>query len=114
MTLGVATTTPQPVPTVGAAALGLLSALGFIPGAIEGLPSQFLSVGYGTWTANGATGVDVVDANITATSLIFPALLTVGGTVGAIPAVQTKTAGTGFNIKGTASDTSVYAYIRIG
>ena len=67
----------------------------------------------GDFTANGATGVDVVDTNVTATSMILIALKTPGGTVGAIPAVQTKTAGVGFNVAGTASDTSQYYYILI-
>lgn len=65
----------------------------------------------GTFTANGATGVDVANTSVTATSLIGIFLLTPGGTVGAQPVVQTKTPSTGFNVKGTALDTSVYAYI---
>lgn len=99
---------------VGASTLGALSTVGFSIGGQGSALSNQLNIGYGTWTCNGATGVDVVDPNITETSVILIGLLTVGGTVGAIPAVQTKTAGTGFNVKGTASDTSVYAYIRIG
>lgn len=99
---------------VGASALGPLSTLGFALGGNGSVPTGQLSVGYGTWTANGTSAVTVVDSNITATSLIFVGLLTVGGTVGAIPVVKTKTAGTGFTIGGTASDTSVYGYIRVG
>lgn len=99
---------------LGASYLGGASEIGFVPGGNGSVPTQQLGVGYGTYVANGASGVTVVDANITATSLIFVALLTVGGTVGAIPVVQTKTAGTGFTILGTASDTSTYAYIRVG
>ena len=67
----------------------------------------------GTFTANGASVVTVVDAAITANSQILISLKTVGGTVGAIPVVKTKTAGTGFTVTGTASDTSVYAYTVI-
>lgn len=79
-----------------------------------GPTTGFLSVGIGSFTANGASVVTVADANVTANSIIIPTLTTVGGTVGAIPAVKTITAGTGFTIAGTASDTSVYAYLRIG
>lgn len=67
----------------------------------------------GTFTCNGATPVSVTNANITANSVVVPCLKTVGGTVGAIPAVKTITPGTGFTIAGTASDTSVYNYVII-
>lgn len=77
----------------------------FIGGSPDGV-----TVTTGTFTCNGATNVTVTDANVTANSLIIIALKTVGGTVGAIPAVQTKTAGTGFTVKGTALDTSIYSY----
>lgn len=65
----------------------------------------------GTFVANGATPVTVADAAITANSAILIALKTVGGTVGAQPTVETKTAGTGFTVAATASDTSTYTYI---
>jgi len=64
----------------------------------------------GTVTLNGVTPVTVANAAITANSVIAVTLKTVGGTVGAAPVVDTITAGTGFTIKGTASDTSVYNY----
>lgn len=64
----------------------------------------------GTFTANGASAVTVANTAVTANSLILVTLKTVGGTVGAIPAVKTITPGTGFTISGTASDTSVYNY----
>ena len=64
----------------------------------------------GTFTANGATPVVVANANVTANSLVLITLKTVGGTVGAVPAIQTITAGTGFTVAGTASDTSIYNY----
>lgn len=67
----------------------------------------------GTFTCNGATPVSVTNANVTANSIIIPTLKTVGGTVGAIPAVKTITPGTGFTIAGTASDTSVYNYVLL-
>lgn len=64
----------------------------------------------GTFTANGATGVDVANAAVTANSVIIITLKTVGGTVGAYPAIKTITPGTGFTVAATASDTSVYNY----
>lgn len=68
----------------------------------------------GTFTANGVTAVTVANTVVTANSAIIVTLKTVGGTVGAIPAIKTITPGTGFTIAGTASDTSVYNYTIIG
>lgn len=70
-------------------------------------------VSEGTFTANGATNVNVADTAITAASQIIVTLKTPGGTVGAIPAVKTITPGTGFAVAGTASDTSVYNYLNV-
>jgi hypothetical protein len=64
----------------------------------------------GTVTINGATPVTVANTAVSANSIISFTLKTVGGTVGAIPAIQTITVGTGFTVAGTASDTSVYNY----
>jgi hypothetical protein len=64
----------------------------------------------GTFVANGATAVTVVEPSVTANSVILITLKTVGGTVGAIPAIQTITPGVGFTVAGTASDTSTYNY----
>lgn len=64
----------------------------------------------GTFTANGTTPVTVANKNVTPNSAVIVTLKTVGGTVGAIPAIKTITPGTGFTIAGTASDTSVYNY----
>jgi len=64
----------------------------------------------GTFTCNGATPVTVSNTNITANSCVIITLKTVGGTVGAVPAIQTITASTGFTVAGTAGDTSVYNY----
>lgn len=75
--------------------------------------SQFQMVS-GTFVANGASAVTVADTRVTATSMIIISLNTVGGTVGAIPAVQTITPGVGFTVAGTASDTSTYNYLIIG
>ena len=64
----------------------------------------------GTFTATGASAVTVANVKITANSSVVITLKTVGGTVGAVPAIKTITAGTGFTVAGTASDTSVYNY----
>lgn len=68
----------------------------------------------GTFTLNETTPVTVTEPNVTANSVIVITLKTVGGTVGAAPAIQTITAGTGFTVAGTALDTSVYNYRVIG
>lgn len=68
----------------------------------------------GTFVCNGTTPVTVTDSRVTANSAIVVTLKTVGGTVGAVPAVKTITAGTGFTIAGTASDTSTYNYLILG
>lgn len=64
----------------------------------------------GTFTANGASSVTVADARITSNTGLLFTLKTVGGTVGAVPSVKTITAGTGFTVACTASDTSIYNY----
>jgi hypothetical protein len=65
----------------------------------------------GTFVANGTSVVTVAAPGVTLESNILITLNTVGGTVGALPAVQTKTAGTGFTVAGTAGDTSTYNYL---
>lgn len=65
-------------------------------------------------TLNGATPVVVSDTGVTIYSAIFFTLKTVGGTVGATPAIQTITPGTGFTVAGTAGDTSIYNMARFG
>jgi hypothetical protein len=67
----------------------------------------------GTFVCNGATPVTVANANVLITDEISISLNAVGGTVGALPAIQTITAGVGFTVKGTASDTSIYNYAII-
>lgn len=67
-----------------------------------------------TGIANGTSAVTVAAPQVTATSQIIPSLNTVGGTVGALPAIQTITPGTGFTFKATASDTSTYNFLIIG
>lgn len=87
---------------------------GFIP--MQGYGPQVAQVRAtsGTFVANGASAVTVAAPNLTATSMVLISLNTVGGTVGAIPAVQTVTPGTGFTVAATASDTSLYNYLIIG
>jgi hypothetical protein len=68
----------------------------------------------GNFVLNGATPVTVVAPQVTANSSIHFTLKTVGGTVGAYPAIQTITPGTGFTVEGTALDSSTYNYAIIG
>jgi hypothetical protein len=68
----------------------------------------------GTFLLNGSVAVTVTDVNVTATSQILISLKTVGGTVGALPVVQTITPGVGFTILGTTSDSSTYNYLILG
>ncbi len=67
----------------------------------------------GTFTANGVTPVTVSTTAFVAGSAVIISLKTVGGTVGAIPHLETATAGTGFTVIGTALDTSVYNWAII-
>jgi hypothetical protein len=103
--------TPPPPPTAG---IGAASYIELVPSGFGTPTSYWVLMGIGTFTANGASAVTVADAAVTANSIIIPTLTTVGGTVGALPAIKTITPGTGFTIAATASDTSVYAYLRIG
>jgi hypothetical protein len=68
----------------------------------------------GTFVCNGATPVTVANSTITASSQILITVKTPGGTVGATPSVKSKTAGTGFDVAGTALDTSTYDYSVVG
>lgn len=64
-----------------------------------------------TFTANGASNVTVVAPEVTANSVVVITLKTIGGTVGAVPAIQTITPGTGFDVAATAADTSIYNFV---
>jgi hypothetical protein len=69
----------------------------------------------GTFVCNGASAVTVTEPAVTANSSIVITLKTVGGTVSpSVPYITTITAGTGFTVTGTASDTSTYNYLVIG
>lgn len=91
---------------------GAVTGAGFVA-AVQAIVEEGLTE-VGTFTANGVTPVTVADTSITANSLVLITLKTVGGTVGAIPHVETITPGTGFTVIGTALDTSVYNYGVIG
>ncbi len=85
-----------------------------VPTGVGTLLNQLNMTG-GVFTCNGATPVTVVEPKVTANSAIIVTLKTVGGTVSpSVPYITTITAGTGFTITGTASDTSVYNYLCIG
>lgn len=68
----------------------------------------------GSVVLNGATPVTAAAPNVTSSSSINITLKTVGGSVGAQPAIQTITPGTGFTVAGTAGDTSTYNYAIFG
>lgn len=76
--------------------------------------NTLIPVAAGTVTLDGATPVAVANTKVTAGSIIIFTLKTVGGTVGAYPAIQTITPGTGFTVAGTALDTSIYNYVILG
>ncbi|RAK51210.1 2-C-methyl-D-erythritol 4-phosphate cytidylyltransferase [Phenylobacterium soli] len=67
----------------------------------------------GTFVLNGATPVTVSNTSVAISDAIIISLNTVGGTVGAVPAIKTITAATGFTVAGTAGDTSTYNYAII-
>lgn len=93
----------------------LASAVAITGGAISGVTLSLASSRTGTFVATGTTPVTVVNANITANSVVAFGLKTVGGTVSAAgPAMLTVTPGVGFTVGATASDTSTYNYAIIG
>ncbi len=114
VTTGTGTLTLQGSAVVtGPAATGTLATLA----GTESLTNKTLTLAAsqtGTVTLNGATPVTVAKTSVTANSTIIFTLKTVGGTVGAVPAIQTITPTTGFDVAGTALDTSTYNYAIIG
>jgi hypothetical protein len=100
--------------TLPTGAIGGGSGILLVAGGVPTPTGVFLQLETGTFTCNGATPVTVANANVTATSIVLIGLTTVGGTVGAVPAVKTITPGTGFTVAGTASDTSTYTYLILG
>jgi hypothetical protein len=111
MTIGATTPKPATVTTLHATGTseldGAVSGAGFTS-AVQAISAPPITVG--TVTLNGATPVTVANAAVDAGSLVIFTLKTVGGTVGAYPAIQTITPATGFTVAGTALDTSVYNY----
>jgi hypothetical protein len=86
------------------------------PGSIPyngGPQSSAIFASGGTFTANSGSAVTVVNANVTANSVILFGLKTVGGTPAA-PFMVTVTPGTGFTVNSGGSDTSVYNYWILG
>ncbi len=67
----------------------------------------------GSFVCNGSTPVTVTNSAVAITDTIIISLQAVGGTVGAVPAIQTITASTGFTVAGTLLDTSTYNYAII-
>lgn len=101
--------------TVNPAGVSAVSPLnGWIDVNNGGATNTHARASSGTLVLNGATPVTVANTNLTATSQVLFTLKTVGGTVGAVPAIQTVTPGTGFTVAGTAGDTSTYNYTIIG
>lgn len=90
-----------------------LPALALIPVDNGGPEVSSIEAGQGTVVLNGNTPVTVADKNVTANSVIVFTLKTVGGSVGAYPAIQTITPGSGFTVAGTSGDTSTYNYLRM-
>lgn len=69
----------------------------------------------GTLTLNGATPVTVGATGIDSGSVVIFTLKSVNaGTVGAYPAIQTITPGTGFTVAGTAGDLGIYNWVILG
>lgn len=81
---------------------------------MQGISSANPSSANGTFTANGATAVTVTDSRITANSVVLIGLKTIGGTPAGAPFMSAVTAGTSFQVKSVAGDTSVYNYMIIG
>lgn len=67
----------------------------------------------GTATLNGTTAVSVADTGVTTSSLFLILFKTPAGTPG-VPYVSARTAGVGFDLKSSASDTSVVQWYRLG
>lgn len=79
-----------------------------------GPQSAIVPLNASTVTCNGTSTVTTANTNVTAGSFIVFTVKTPTGTVGAYPAVQALVAGTSFDIKCTASDTSIYNYFILG
>lgn len=67
----------------------------------------------GTGTLNGATEVTVNTTAVTASSRIFLSIEAPGGTPAGNIYVSARSAGTSFGVKGTALDTSTFAWMIV-
>lgn len=99
-----------PLAAIGSSGSALRGVVAGVPQAAE----QLFAISVVSGIANGTATITVAAPQLTAASVIIPCLGVVGGTVGALPAVQTRTAGTGFTFQGTASDTSTYFFLILG
>lgn len=97
-------------PITGATTGAFSGAITFSTAAAGPVFKQGANGRVGTFVANGATPVTVNNTSVAVSDAIVISLNTVGGTVGAVPAIQTITAATGFTVAGTAGDTSTYNY----
>lgn len=119
MTAGAQTLTSKTLtaPVLGGSVTGTYTLAGtptITAPAITGATLTLAAGQTGTVTLNGVTPVTVAKASVTANSNIIFTLKTPSGTVGAYPAIQTITAGVGFDVAGTALDASVYNFAIIG
>lgn len=89
------------------------SVLSFLP-FNAGPQSSVIRASGGTFTANGTAAVTVTNANLTANSVIVFGINTANSVGTAGPFVVTVTPGTGFTVKATSGDTSVYNYWILG
>ncbi len=101
------------VSTFGGSTNNMTNALTFTTAGKGIILKQGSNALCGTFVCNGVTPVTVSNTAIAVTDAIIISLGVVGGTVGALPAIQTITASTGFTVAGTASDTSTYNYAII-
>lgn len=67
----------------------------------------------GTGTLNGTTAVTVTTTKVTANSMIMLSIQAPGGTPSGSIYVFTRTAGTSFQVKSAASDTSTFAWMIV-
>jgi hypothetical protein len=93
-----------------------LAELGMVTGLAAEVASQIATAAgitaalRGQFTLNGATNVVVANTNLAAGDQIVYTMNTPGGTVGTYPVVKVRTNATGFQVAGSAPDTSIYDY----
>lgn len=107
---------------VNSAAAQIISGLVYttpvvVPGSIpfNGGPQVSAIMAHGgTFTANGTTAVTITDTNLTANSVVLFGMETASSPGTGGPFMFSATPGTGFTIKSTGSDASVYNYVILG